>query len=271
MSKAVKWMWWNVLDCHKHNMHISKQINDKLVGVLETPDSRVHVANMRPTWGRQDPCGPHVGPMNLAIWGVTLLLTHRCYISFALTLIYRIRCFRSASLSSLHSLYGNFALLLCGILGHWLLAKSNIVSCVMCWSHLGCRILYLIHAQPWQSIVVAPIPSNIKRTCFTLSNRKVTHRYNYLDGVVLFISRLIVFNINQFYYFLSLWAFTRIYKQVQKFKATLQAFWCEIKEMLWLSLLEVVVVVVVLLVVVVVVLVVNFISNSQYTDAKILN
>ena len=24
---------------------------------------------MRPTWGRQDPGVPHVGPMNLAIWG----------------------------------------------------------------------------------------------------------------------------------------------------------------------------------------------------------
>ena len=23
---------------------------------------------MGPTWGRQDPGGPHVGPMNLAIW-----------------------------------------------------------------------------------------------------------------------------------------------------------------------------------------------------------
>ena len=32
------------------------------------PDSNVHGANMGPTWGRQDPGGPHVGPMNLAIW-----------------------------------------------------------------------------------------------------------------------------------------------------------------------------------------------------------
>ena len=34
------------------------------------PDSKVHVANMGTTWGRQDPGGPHVGPMILAIWGV---------------------------------------------------------------------------------------------------------------------------------------------------------------------------------------------------------
>ena len=31
------------------------------------PDSKVHGANMGPIWGRQDPGGPHVGPMNLAI------------------------------------------------------------------------------------------------------------------------------------------------------------------------------------------------------------
>ena len=28
------------------------------------PDSKVHGANMGPIWGRQDPDGPHVGPMN---------------------------------------------------------------------------------------------------------------------------------------------------------------------------------------------------------------
>ena len=32
------------------------------------PDSKVHGANMGPIWGRQDPGGPHVDPMNLAIW-----------------------------------------------------------------------------------------------------------------------------------------------------------------------------------------------------------
>ena len=34
------------------------------------PDSKVHGASMGPTWGRQDPGGPHVGHMNLAIWAV---------------------------------------------------------------------------------------------------------------------------------------------------------------------------------------------------------
>ena len=33
------------------------------------PDNKVHGANVGPSWGRQDPGGPHVSHMNLAIWG----------------------------------------------------------------------------------------------------------------------------------------------------------------------------------------------------------
>ena len=36
--------------------------------VYITPDYKVHGANMGPTWGRQDPSGPHVDHVNLAIW-----------------------------------------------------------------------------------------------------------------------------------------------------------------------------------------------------------
>ena len=32
------------------------------------PDSKVHGTNMEPTWVLSAPGGPHVGPMNLAIW-----------------------------------------------------------------------------------------------------------------------------------------------------------------------------------------------------------
>ena len=39
------------------------------------PDNKVHGANTGPTWDRQDPGGPHVGHVNLAIW-VWLLLSH---------------------------------------------------------------------------------------------------------------------------------------------------------------------------------------------------
>ena len=32
------------------------------------PDGKVYGADMGPIWGWQDPGGPHVGPMNFAIW-----------------------------------------------------------------------------------------------------------------------------------------------------------------------------------------------------------
>ena len=34
------------------------------------PNSKVHGANMGPIWGRQEPGGPHVGPMNFIIWDI---------------------------------------------------------------------------------------------------------------------------------------------------------------------------------------------------------
>ena len=50
--------------------------------MLVAPDSKVHGANVGPIWGRQDPVGPHVGPMNLAIWG-SFLLNCNSAVSFA--------------------------------------------------------------------------------------------------------------------------------------------------------------------------------------------
>ena len=34
------------------------------------PDSKIHVASVGPTWGRQNPGGPHVGHTNFAISGI---------------------------------------------------------------------------------------------------------------------------------------------------------------------------------------------------------
>ena len=34
------------------------------------PDTKVPGANMGPVWGQHGPGGPHVGPMNFAIWDV---------------------------------------------------------------------------------------------------------------------------------------------------------------------------------------------------------
>ena len=36
--------------------------------VTGIPDSKVDGANMGSTWGRQNPGGPHVGHVDLAIW-----------------------------------------------------------------------------------------------------------------------------------------------------------------------------------------------------------
>ena len=36
--------------------------------VFGFPDSKVHGAIMGPIWDRQDLGGPHIGPMNFAIW-----------------------------------------------------------------------------------------------------------------------------------------------------------------------------------------------------------
>ena len=40
----------------------------ELFWLLDSPDSKVRGANVGPTWGRQDPGGPHVAPMKFAIW-----------------------------------------------------------------------------------------------------------------------------------------------------------------------------------------------------------
>ena len=41
------------------------------VSQQQNSDSKVHGANMGPIWGRQDPGGPHIGPMNFVIWEET--------------------------------------------------------------------------------------------------------------------------------------------------------------------------------------------------------
>ena len=49
-------------------------------------DSKVHGANMGPTWVLSSPGGPHVGPMNLAIWVPISLVSFRAD-SLAIALI----------------------------------------------------------------------------------------------------------------------------------------------------------------------------------------
>ena len=57
-SKSVFWKY-----CTEYIMRPSYLYNGNTY-----PDSKVHGTNMGPIWGRQDPGGPHVGPMDLVIW-----------------------------------------------------------------------------------------------------------------------------------------------------------------------------------------------------------
>ena len=50
--------------------------------LLTYPDSKVHGAHMGPIWGRQDPDGPHVGPMNFAILGKDRYCTWQQFYTF---------------------------------------------------------------------------------------------------------------------------------------------------------------------------------------------
>ena len=56
---------WIVLNKANSYLHALSGLNVEKID----PDSKVHGANMGPIWGQQDPGGPHVGPMNFAIWG----------------------------------------------------------------------------------------------------------------------------------------------------------------------------------------------------------
>ena len=45
-----------------------KEYIEKTPYAIHIPDSKILGAHMEPTWCRQDPGGPHVGPMKIAIW-----------------------------------------------------------------------------------------------------------------------------------------------------------------------------------------------------------
>ena len=55
---TIKWSWNN-------RAYIALQQYMRLA-----PDSKLHGANMGPSWGGQDSGGPHVGHMNFVIWGI---------------------------------------------------------------------------------------------------------------------------------------------------------------------------------------------------------
>ena len=66
MTNVHEMPWWAV-DLEK-SYQVDRVVVTNRNDVRKYPDSKVHGANMGPIWGRQDPGGPHVGPMNFAIW-----------------------------------------------------------------------------------------------------------------------------------------------------------------------------------------------------------
>ena len=58
------------------------------------PDNKAHGANMGPIWGRHDPGGPHVVPMNLAIWA-RYWLVENMYLILVLTSVMSIYVFNN--------------------------------------------------------------------------------------------------------------------------------------------------------------------------------
>ena len=61
----------NVSEGKSETVRCNQEINQQNVNINPIqvyPDSKVHGANMGSIWGRQDPGGSHVGPMNFAIW-----------------------------------------------------------------------------------------------------------------------------------------------------------------------------------------------------------
>ena len=59
------------------NVSVILKFHGAYSSLFGSPDSKVHGANMGPIWGRQAPGGPHVGPMNFAIWEAFSLLLPR--------------------------------------------------------------------------------------------------------------------------------------------------------------------------------------------------
>ena len=73
---------------HQRNTSIS---HAETHGDRDTPDSKVHGANMGPIWGQQGPGGPHVGPMNFAIWGsYTRVILDHAFAVYAIDIFYQI-------------------------------------------------------------------------------------------------------------------------------------------------------------------------------------
>ena len=87
----IKHGMYYITDCLLSPLKVSNVwITHLMYYILDYPDSKVHGSNVGPIWGRQDPGGPHDGPMNFAIRVFTVSTADfKCSVkrlSFSLTL-----------------------------------------------------------------------------------------------------------------------------------------------------------------------------------------
>ena len=74
----------NIYSYAAKGLNYEYSVTDTRVGI-NNPDSKVQGANMGLTWGRQAPGRPHVGPTNLAIWGVSIVFLAMQLLFYTLT------------------------------------------------------------------------------------------------------------------------------------------------------------------------------------------
>ena len=84
------------------------------------PDSKVHEANMGPNWSRQDPGGPHVGPMNFAIWDLySDTLCYLIYFSFCSHMMFYVIWLNFSNLFEIwYFVHLYFLIIMCHLFNH---------------------------------------------------------------------------------------------------------------------------------------------------------
>ena len=66
-SNDLVWSGWHAIIWTNADLLSMRPLGSYLCEIWTIPDTKVHGANMRPTWVLPAPDGPHVGPMNLVI------------------------------------------------------------------------------------------------------------------------------------------------------------------------------------------------------------
>ena len=90
--------------CNMHAVNVNSGLSS--IAFTTHPDNKVHGANVGPIWGRQDPGGPHVGPMNFAIWesGIAAIAIQAWHLSYWWTSL-QIHCLNHWSKRMLNNIH----------------------------------------------------------------------------------------------------------------------------------------------------------------------